>query len=174
MSLFLITGLPGAGKSTLKTHLQSRGYEAYDGDEDRLAQWFDLKTGLPVEAKIEDCTPDFLRTHSRDIARKTVENLALQAKDKIIFLCGDPENETELNDLFSCVFALILDEETRNQRLSARTNNDWGKLPHEREYSLVFGKKWEKLCQRIGYITIDATQPTEQIADQIIERITTT
>ncbi len=170
MKLFLVTGLPGAGKSTVRRELQARGYEAYDGDEDGLAKWYG-RDGLPVEASIEDCTPDFLRAHSRDIARETVEGLAARSGGEIVFICGDPENEAELNDLFSGVFALILDEDTRNQRLAARTNNDWGKLSHQREYSLAFAKKWEEMCRQFGYTTIDAAQTTEQIVDQIVAKV---
>jgi dephospho-CoA kinase len=170
MPLFLVTGLPGAGKSTVNAELKARGYKSYDGDEDHLAKWYNIETGLPVEVKIEECTPDFLLSHCRDISREIVKGLDSEAQNKSVFLCGDPENEAELNDLFSEVFALILDDETRNRRLAARTNNKWGKLPHEREYSEAFGKRWENIRHRLSYISIDATQPIKAIVDQILEK----
>jgi dephospho-CoA kinase len=172
MPLFLITGLPGSGKSTVKAELRSRGYEAYDGDEDGLARWFNIKTGLAVKEEEDRVrTPEFLRTHSRDIERATIEELATKAVDQSVFLSADPENETELNDLFSEVFALIIDDKTRNHRLTTRTNNQWGKLPHEIAYSEAYGKKWEDIRRQFGYITLDATQPTPDIVDQILERL---
>lgn len=172
MPIFLITGLPGSGKSTLCAELKSRGYEAYDADEDRLAKWYDNRTGLAIEEEhyIEH-SPEFLRTHSRDISRESVKGLAAKAQDKPIFHCGDGENEEELQDLFDEIFALILDHETRSHRLATRTNNNWGKLPREREYSMAFGKKWDVLRERFGYATIDATQPVEDIADQVIAKL---
>lgn len=173
MPLFLVTGLPGAGKSTVCAELKARGYEAYDGDEDRLAKWYNSQTGQPVESEDRDRTPEFLREHSRDISRATVEGLASKTQDKPVFLCGDPENEVELQDLFSEVFALIIDDETRNRRLATRTNNKWGKLPHEREYSVAYGKKWENIRKQFGYITLNADQPTGHIVDQILEKVGT-
>ncbi len=171
MPLFLVTGLPGSGKSAVNAELKSRGYESYDGDEDHLARWYNDETGQEVEAGIEDCTPEFLSKHSRSISRKVVEELALKAKTKPVFLCGDPENEENLNDLFSKVFALIIDEKTREYRLTARTNNVWGKRPHEREYSAAFGKKWKDICLRLKYTHIDSSQPTKNIVDQILKEV---
>ncbi len=170
MPLFLVTGLPGTGKSTVCAELKTRGFESYDGDYDHLAHWYNNGTGQPEEHD-QDRTPEFLRTHSRDIARETVDGLAANAQDKSVFLCGDPENEDELVDLFAKVFALILDEDTRQYRLATRTNNQWGKLPHEIEYDLATIPIAYDRYQRLAYITLDSAQSTEIIVDQIIELI---
>ena len=45
-----------------------------------------------------------------------------------------------------------------------------GKLPHELEYSFAFQEKWNEDCERFAYITMDGTQPTEHIVDQILEK----
>lgn len=169
MPLFLITGLPGSGKSTVCVELKARGYEAYDGDEDQLAEWFD-RQGRVVKVEKKDIDPEFLKNHSRGIARKVIEDLALRAKSKLIFLCNDPENEEELIDLFEKVFALLIDEETMRYRLATRTNATWGKRPLEIEYSLAFREKWLPLIKKYKYITIDSTQPTQDIVDQILEQ----
>jgi dephospho-CoA kinase len=170
MPLFLITGLPGSGKSTACAELKNRGIEAYDGDEDKLAKWYDNKTGLPIEDESRVRNPEFLRTHSRDIARSVVEDLARQAKDKTIFLCADPENEAALRDLFTHVFALVVDEQTLRHRLATRTNNTWGKLPHEIAYSLALRDEWFASYKKFHYDVIDATQPTRDIVDHILEK----
>lgn len=170
MPLFLITGLPGSGKSTVNTELKARGYESYDGDEDHLAGWYNNGTGLPVEVSIEDCTPEFLLNHSRDIPRTVVEKLAVKARGKSVFLCGDPENEDELRDLFLKIFALVASEETLKRRIATRTNNKWGKLPHELAYSLAFKQKWDIMRKKFGYTNVNAARPTKVIVDQILKK----
>jgi len=168
MPLFLITGLPGSGKSTVCAALKARGHEAYDGDYDRLAKWYNTTTGQPVEeSHYYERTTDFLETHSRDIARQVVEDLAAKAKHKIIFLCADPENEDELVPLFAKVFALVLDEDVRQRRLATRTNNRWGKAPQEIAYDLAVKPKALSRYKRFGYDVINAKQPTSAIVDYI-------
>lgn len=170
MPLYLITGLPGTGKSTVNAELKARGFESFDGDEDHLAHWYDDETGKAIDKEAESRTPEFLQTHSRDIPRDVVRRLASRAIDSPMFLCGDPENETELHDLFTCCFALVLkDEAIREERLLKRENNDWGKLPHERAYDLEQGVRAEERYQQLGYIIIDAAQTTATITNQILD-----
>jgi hypothetical protein len=55
--------------------------------------------------------------------------------------------------------------------LAARTNATWGKRPLEIEYSLAFKKKWLPLIKKYNYTTIDATLPTKDIVDYLLEQI---
>lgn len=171
MSLYLITGFPGAGKTTVCYELRERGCIAYDGDKDHLAQWFNIKTGQPVIPEAGQHPPEFLRNHRRLIGRDVVEKLAREAKDKPVFLCNNPGNEAEVLDLFSKVFALIADEATIRHRIATRSGNEWGKLPHELEYSMSFWEETEAVYHGPGYVTIDATKPTDEIVDYILEAI---
>lgn len=43
--------MPGSGKTTVRNELKSRGYEAYDGDEDGLAKWYNDATGVVIRGR---------------------------------------------------------------------------------------------------------------------------
>jgi shikimate kinase len=168
MLMFLITGQPGTGKSTIKAELVSRGIRAYDADEDHLAHWYS-SDGTPVPHDEEESTPEFVASHTRDIARQTILDMTTETNS--MFICGDPENEDELQDFFTVIFALTLDETIRQQRLDTRTNNLWGKLPHERAYDLARTHIALERYKKPNYITIDAAQRPAVIVDIILETI---
>lgn len=168
MALYLITGPPGTGKSTICAALTEEGIAAYDADTHGLACWRDRDTHALVVPEDPTCPPEFLRRNTRDIPRETIEALATQAQNKDIFVCGDPENEHELLALFTRAFALILDEQTITKRLAARTNNTWGKLPHQVAHSLAFKERWDELRQRFEYIELDASRPTPELTKTIL------
>jgi adenylate kinase family enzyme len=173
MSLFFVTGISGSGKSTITHELRARGYEAYDTDDDGFARWQNDKTGYihpKSSVKKEDRTAEFLKEHSWKVQRDQVEELALKAKDKPIFLCGVVGNTADFLDLFKAVFALTLDEATIKHRLTNRTNNNWGKQPHELKQTLSYQDYLNDLYQKMGFIEIDATQPVKTVVDTILQK----
>lgn len=176
MSLYYITGISGAGKSTILTELRLRGYEAYDVDElgPVTAKWHNDKTGFihpKSSVKKEDRTPDFLATHSWKITHEEVAGLAKQATAKTIFLGGSVTIEPEIRDLFSTVFSLTLDDETLERRLATRTNNDWGKNPHELAQALAANHELAIRHKDLGYTLIDARQEPEIIVATILSHL---
>ena len=173
MALYFITGISGSGKTTVLSELRNRGYEAYDVDEagPATAKWHNDATGYihpKSSVKQEDRTPEFLAQHSWKVPRAEVIDLAQNARTKDIFLGGSISNESELSDLFSRVFALIIDDKTLTHRLKARTNNDWGKSSHELNKTIAANRGLEECYQKLGYVIIDATQPSDVIALKIV------
>lgn len=174
MPLFFITGASGSGKSELTLGLRARGYEAFDTDDDALARWQHTDTGYihpKSSVKSHQRTEQFLQEHSWNIPREFVEDIALKAKDKPVFICGVAHNIDQLKDLFSTIFALVIDEQTLRHRLATRTNNDWGKQPHELEQSLAAQREAMETYRRLGYVTIDASQPKEAVIDSILQQV---
>src|SRR5215469_13962112 len=125
MSLIFITGISGSGKSSVWHELKARGYEAYDVDEDAMARWQNNETGYihpKSSVKAHQRTPEFLAVHSWVVPRQMVENLALQAQHKNIYLCGVFSNEDDVSNLFGKVLALTVDTDTLKHRIQTRTN----------------------------------------------------
>jgi len=172
MPLYLVTGISGSGKSTVRNHLRMRGYEAYATDEDGYASWFDDETGEEYSrlTTSEERTPEFGRRHSWRISRTKVTQLAADAAEQPIFLCGAVANEVAVWDLFAGVVALDIDTETLKQRLASRTNNDFGKSDHELEQILRWHADSLAAYQRAGYRVVDATKPIDKVVDQVLAR----
>ncbi len=172
MALIFITGLAGSGKSYLTLALREKGYEAYDTDDDGLARWQHNETRIihpKSSVKAYMRTQKFISEHSWNVPREYVEELAVKAKDKPVFLLGVMDNEEDLGELFAKKFALIIDEKTLTHRLKARTNNDWGKQPHELEKTLTGAKAAIERWQSLGYTEIEAAQSADRVMAQIIE-----
>lgn len=174
MPLIYITGISGSGKSSVCMELTKRGYTAYDTDEDGIAYFYHNETNQPVTERMshEERTPEWRSQHTWKALRETVEKLADQAKDKPVFLCGVTNNDAdELWDLFSQVFALTMDETTLKQRITERTNNDFGKNPHEFADLLRWQQTATEDYKKLGAILIDATQPIEDVANEILVQV---
>jgi len=174
MALFFITGISSSGKSTVTNELKSKGYVAYDADEDGFSRWQNSESGYihpKSSVKKKELTDEFLKMHSWIIPRSSVEELAKRSSKKIIFLCGVAHNEDEIRDLFSAIFELTIDDKTLIHRLTTRTNNDWGKEPRELEQTLARQHNAEELYRKHNPILIDATQPVGTVVDNILESV---
>jgi len=162
MSLFLITGTAGVGKSAVCEQLKTNGYQAFDTDTDGLAKWQNIETSVihpKSSVKEADRTPEFLNIHRWNVPRAEVEELRNNAVGNVIYLCGNMSNESELYDLFDDVVALYVDDETLKHRLATRTTGGWGKRPHELEHTLARHRTHYDAYRASGTTIIDATQP---------------
>lgn len=171
MSLIYITGISGSGKSEVRKELIKRGYEAHGTDEDGIAAFYDNSTGEVDNENASDPnhrTPEWRASHTWKVQRDEVEKLAEKAKDKPVFLCGVVANDNEVWDLFSKVFALVVDEDTLMHRITNRTENNFGQNPHELALIADWQKTAEDDYRKFGASIIDATQPLEQVVDQIV------
>lgn len=174
MPLHYITGNSGSGKSTALAELRQRGYEAYDVDEagPATAKWHNNETGFvhpKSSVKAADRTPEFLVAHSWKVPRHEVELLAKASIAKNVFLGGSIANELELQDLFDTIFALVIDDATLRHRLAVRTNNDWGKNPHELEMTVAVNHEVDETYRKYGYVILDASQSTDAVVTDILK-----
>ncbi len=171
MSLFLVTGTAGTGKSEVCRVLKERGYAAFDIDDDGLARWQHNGTGYihpKSSVKSEQRTAAFIAEHAWNVPREYLEDLLKSAGDKPLFICGSLGNEDKVRDLFRKIFALYVDDDTLVHRLATRTNNDWGKQHHELEQTLRHHHEIYDKHRRMGDIVIDASKPVNDIVEVIV------
>jgi hypothetical protein len=168
MSAVLITGMSGAGKSTIAGVLARRGLAAVDADDDPLlARSVDLEGNV-----VEDLSdPDFawLARHNWAWDPARLDEVIRAAAPATLYVCGGAENELELADRFTQVFLLELDEATMLARLDAPgRDNEWGRIGDTREYLRRRLPVVQGRLRAFGAITIDARQPLDQVVDAII------
>jgi uridine kinase len=169
VSLVWITGVSGTGKSTVRVELAKRGYQSFDTDEDGIAVWRRRTTGDEVYDPGDGNHPDtWLRDHSWRINRARVEQLALMARNQLVFLCGSVENEDEVWELFDTVICLVLDEPALRERLTTRTTNKFGKAPAELKAILGWNRTMEATYREIGASVVNANLPLADVVDQVL------
>jgi dephospho-CoA kinase len=146
---YLISGLPGTGKTSVCIELQARGYRAIDADRNFGHQvradwrWDETK----IEGVIDD------------------------ASDEILFICGSASNRDDYIPKFSKVFILYVDDQTLRHRLLSRTNNNFGKDPDVLTRQVERNQGVKEYSIKRGRVVIDATQPVKKVVDDILAQI---
>ena len=107
---YLIDGVSGAGKTSVCTELQRRGYQAIDGDRE-LAYQGDPDTGTPTDGATHE-------HHIWDVDK--VKALVANQDEAVTFFCGGSKNSSKYIDLFDGVFVLEVDLDTVNRRIDER------------------------------------------------------
>lgn len=166
---YLIEGVSGAGKTTVATELQRRGYQAIHGDRE-LAYQGDPQTGLPIAPKNGAPTAIWISDHHIWDVEKVKAYIA-NRDEALTFFCGGSRNSSKFIDLLDGVFLLDVDAETMNQRIDERVAvdpTDFGGKPDER--LLIDRLHATKELLPKNAISIDATQPLARVVDDILSR----
>jgi hypothetical protein len=167
MSAVQIAGCSAAGKTTIAAILGHRGLVAVDADDDPLLARSVDASGNVVEEP-EEPSLAWLSGHSWAWNPGHLDELIQAAAPATLYVCGGADNQHELADRFTHVFLLEIDEPTMLARIDARQNNDWGCIGDTREFLC---RKLPELQDRLrasGAIPIDATQPLDQVVDEIL------
>lgn len=101
------------------------------------------------------------------MSRERVEQLAAQAKDKPVFLCGSPSNADDMLDLYDKIICLVVDKDTLKARIASRTDHDFGKAPDELTSILGWHDAFQERYKKLGATMIDATKSLNEITDEI-------
>jgi gluconate kinase len=150
-----VEGLSGVGKSSVYEELIRRGYHAISTD--RVWSYHaDPETGLPGGSIDYD-------TWMWD-RQKAVSELE-SPEPEVLFVCGSSRNREYFLPYFTKIFTLSIDDDTMRRRLEARTADDWPLGPEAIELMLELNRRDERPA---GAIAIDATQPLNQVVDELL------
>lgn len=156
---YLIEGVSCTGKSAVCAELRRRGHHAVDGDRE-LAYQGDPETGEPTDGVTHE-------HHIWDVGK--VRALVADHDEPVTFFCGGSRNFSRFVDLFDGVFVLDVDVDTLRRRLAARTENDWGGRPEERDLVVRLHRTKEDLPA--DGIVVDATAPLAHVVDEILGHV---
>jgi shikimate kinase len=147
MSRVLVTGMSGAGKSTILGELRGRGLLTVDTDYDG---W-----------EMPDGTWDEPR-----MAR-------LLARRHDVVVSGTVQNQVHFYDRFEHVVLLSAPVEVLLQRLADRTNNPYGKTAAQRAEVERYVATVEPLLRRGATLELDGQRPVAELAD-VVEGLVST
>jgi shikimate kinase len=170
MALIYITGVAGTGKSTIRLHLESLGYKAYDADLDGITGWRHIATGTFVSGHDMPgyLSQQWFEEYEWSLNRVRVAQIAAEAEHETVFLCGTSANDEEIHDLLHHVMFLSIDEATLRYRLANRDTNSFGKSEEELNHVLRWLKPAEEYYRNFGAVILDAAAPLEHVVGQIL------
>lgn len=166
---YLVEGVSGAGKTSVATELERRGFHVVHGDR-ALAYHGDPRTGARVEAPAGASLAWQQGHHIWDVG--TVRALVADQSRPETFFCGGSRNWGQFSGLFDKVFVLDVDRQTLERRLIDRPEDEFGGRPDERAFVLRLHQTEEDIPQH--GIRIDATAPLNQVVDTILDHCHTT
>ena len=141
MSRVLVTGMSGAGKSTILDELRRRGLLAVDTDYDG----WEVSDGTWDESRMDR----LLSRHQDVVVSSTVEN------------------QVHFYDRFEHIVLLSAPLEVLMQRLRERTNNPYGKSSAERAELARYVVTIEPLLRRGATVELDGQRPVVELADDV-------
>ena len=145
----LLTGVSGTGKSSLVKELRSRGYFAYDADDDGFTQ--------PL--------PDGTWGWRLNLVRSLFD----QHGDRLLLFAGCSDEQTQFR--FDFKVLLTAPVEVILDRLRARTTNSFGKSQAERDRVLT-DMEWVLPLLRISAdLIVDTTRPVSEVADAVVDAV---
>lgn len=147
MARVLVTGMSGAGKSTVLDELRRRGHDTVDTD---YGGW-ELPDGTwdePRVARLLEHRPD-------------------------VIVSGTVSNQGQFYDRFEHVVLLSAPLDVLLDRVTRRTNNPYGNTPEQRAEIARYLDEVEPLLRRSADVELDGRLPPSRLADRIEALLTT-
>ena len=139
MARVLVTGMSGAGKTTVLDELRRRGHLTLDTDYDG---WV-----LADRTWDESRMAAFLRDHDD------------------VFVAGTAENQGRFRDRFDHVVLLSAPLSVLIERVSSRTSNPYGKTPEQQAEISGYVNTVEPLLRESASLELNGQRPVSELAD---------
>jgi dephospho-CoA kinase len=152
MSIVLITGMSGVGKSTVLAELAARGARVVDTDA----------AGLVIDVADAD---GHVVDHVWD--EPALTELLDSAYEQHLFVAGCVSNQGQFYDRFTAVVLISVPREVLLERIAARTSNDFGKQAAEQAAILADLQLVEPLLRATATVELDGTLPVSVLADRV-------
>lgn len=152
MSVVLLTGMSGTGKSTLLKHLKDDGNVTVDLD---YGGWLIY----------HDDSGEYIL----DVAR--VIELIRSRSEENIFLAGTAVNQGQIYPYLDAVVTLTAPLHVMKERIMQRTDNPFGRSDSEWRKIVQDKEDFEALIIKGSDLTIDTTQPFPDTIDEIYRYI---
>jgi shikimate kinase len=148
MARVLVTGMSGAGKTTVLEELRRRGHTTVDTDYDG----WELPNGMWDEQRMD----------------------RLLASHRDVVVSGTVENQGRFYDRFEHVVLLSAPLHVLVERVSTRTNNPYGTTPEQRAEIAHYLDTVEPLLRQGATLELDGQRPASKLADAIEDLVTRT
>ncbi len=149
MRRILVTGMSGTGKSSALAELARQGFRTVDTDE---PGW-----------TVEDADG------GRWWDTERIAELLAEEDGPTLYVSGTVSNQGRFYDRFDAVVLLSAPADVLLDRLSARTTNDYGKSPEERDLILEQLRDVEPLLRATCKHEIDTSAPLAEVVERLAE-----
>jgi dephospho-CoA kinase len=148
MGAIFVTGMSGAGKSTVLRELARLGFETVDTD---YGPWCRVADG----ARVWD--------------EPKMSSLLAMQRAGVLYVSGTVSNQGQFYDRFDAVVLLSAPHHILFQRLQTRTTNDYGKREAEREEIGHHIRTVEPLLRKSSTHEVDTTSPVSAVVARLIQ-----
>jgi shikimate kinase len=169
MTIHLIRGLEGTGKTTLCKVLSERGYAAIDTDNyPGLAQWIHLDTGEPIAGIPDYVNETWIKSHRFIWRPERVRELLTLYEGRQAFLCGSAANVEEFYGVLGRRFYLWASDGTITRRLQERNPALWRQGSQELTRRLLSNQASRTKAILDGNVVLYAELPVEDVATDVM------